>query len=67
MCKDIGAVALIDDSLKYALQCSETLKHVILFGNYGWNKNVEPLPENVTRVTSWVDIPDVLNSILEEI
>jgi hypothetical protein len=41
ICADLGASVLIDDSLIYALQCSKTLEHVLLFdyqGSYPWNK-----------------------------
>jgi hypothetical protein len=41
ICADLGATMLIDDSLIYALQCSQTLEHVLLFdyqASYPWNK-----------------------------
>jgi hypothetical protein len=65
ICADLGATVLIDDSLIYALQCSKTLEHVLLFdyqGSYPWNKVRPPvgddaeaaaLPANVHRVHSW--------------
>jgi hypothetical protein len=37
ICRDIGAACLIDDSLKYARQCSAELESVVLFGDYAWN------------------------------
>ena len=43
MCADVGAVALIDDSVKYACQCATACCDgdgpflTILFGEYGWN------------------------------
>jgi hypothetical protein len=39
MCKRVNAIAIIDDSTKYAYQCAPFLKKVILFGNYAWNQN----------------------------
>lgn len=39
ICKEIGAVALIDDSRHHALECARAgLKCVILFGDYSWNR-----------------------------
>mmetsp|Transcript_11538 Transcript_11538/g.13971 ORF Transcript_11538/g.13971 Transcript_11538/m.13971 type:complete len:209 (+) Transcript_11538:359-985(+) len=47
MCVKANAVALIDDSLSYAVQCSSQLAHmgfkVCLFGDYGWNQGVSTL------------------------
>ncbi len=37
MCREAGAVALIDDSVKYALDCAPTVEKVYLFGSYAWN------------------------------
>ena len=39
MCKRVNAIAIIDDSTKYAYQCAPFLKKVILFGNYAWNQD----------------------------
>ncbi len=54
MCKEIGAVLLIDDSLSYATQVSREGIHVILFGDYAWNqvKAKTNLAENVEIVFS---------------
>jgi hypothetical protein len=38
ICHSIGARLLIDDSVKYALQCVRDRIPVILFGNYAWNQ-----------------------------
>jgi hypothetical protein len=38
ICKDIGAVLLIDDSLQYAYQCHSSNIPVLLFGEYAWNQ-----------------------------
>lgn len=44
ICKDIGAVLLIDDSLQYAYQCHSANIPVLLFGEYAWNQkhSVQP-------------------------
>jgi extradiol dioxygenase family protein len=38
ICRDIGAVLLIDDSLQYAYQCHTANIPVVLFGEYAWNQ-----------------------------
>ena len=53
MCKKIGAVALIDDSLDYAKQCAAAGLPVFLFGDYPWNETAEPLDQRITRVGTW--------------
>lgn len=60
VCKEIGAVALIDDSLKHLLQCSEVGIEGILFGDYPWNQT-DSLPENISRCTNWIKVLDHLN------
>lgn len=39
MCRDIGALCLIDDSQIYAGQCAEEGIPCVLFGNYAWNSH----------------------------
>eukprot|EP00612_Vaucheria_litorea_P001644 CAMPEP_0171456040 /NCGR_PEP_ID=MMETSP0945-20130129/2692_1 /TAXON_ID=109269 /ORGANISM="Vaucheria litorea, Strain CCMP2940" /LENGTH=182 /DNA_ID=CAMNT_0011981397 /DNA_START=29 /DNA_END=575 /DNA_ORIENTATION=- len=56
MCRDVGAEVIIDDSLKYALECSKLDMAVILFGNYAWNKSHLKLPENVHRASTWAEV-----------
>ena len=68
MCADISAVALIDDSVKYACQCATQCSAdflTVLYGSYGWNDGPH-VPQimdetlkglmsagKVTRVESW--------------
>ena len=40
ICQSIGAVGLIDDSLKYALDCANHSIPCILYGEYAWNRGV---------------------------
>jgi len=66
MCRAANAVLLIDDSVKYARQCSTVLDGVVLFGNYAWNQLSEDesgLPENVTRANSWSEVARVLSDM----
>lgn len=53
MCRKIGAVALIDDSLEYARQCAAAGLPVFLFGDYPWNRSESALDARITRVASW--------------
>lgn len=46
ICHSIGACLLIDDSLKYAIQCVHDNIPVVLFGNYAWNQ-VKEAPEDI--------------------
>jgi uncharacterized HAD superfamily protein len=63
MCAKIGAVALIDDSLKYAQECAAAGIPVLLFGDYMWNRSAdEPLHEGVTRGTGWSAVTQILTS-----
>jgi 5'(3')-deoxyribonucleotidase len=64
MCKKAGACVLIDDSTKYARQCALSLDHVILFGQYAWNRNVEPFKSNVHRVRNWSEVETILSRYL---
>ncbi len=62
MCKKIGACALIDDSTKYARQCSSYLEYVLLFGEYAWNQNDgNSFPKNVRRARNWREVEVLLN------
>ena len=42
MCKALGALLLIDDSIENALSCASGTDpvHVLLFGDYQWNKRL---------------------------
>jgi len=65
MCKEAGAMVIIDDSLKYALDCSNNDIKVILFDldhSYPWNKSATELPEKVRRVKCWTEVPDLLHN-----
>jgi uncharacterized HAD superfamily protein len=66
MCKDIGAVLLIDDSLDYASQCAEAQLDAILFGDYAWNRSKQDLHENIVRVAHWLDVEKAIDEILEK-
>jgi hypothetical protein len=52
ICKNIGAMAIVEDHPEYARQCSENGIHVLLFSR-PWNKEDDFPAGKVTRVDSW--------------
>ncbi|CAN5403684.1 hypothetical protein BH10PAT3_BH10PAT3_7770 [soil metagenome] len=52
ICKELGASALIDDSLSNVKDCAAQGIRSVLFGSYTWNQTTE-LPEGVTRCADW--------------
>ena len=55
ICKEISAVAIIDDHLKNITECAEHGIEGILFGNYAWNQTKQ-LPAGVTRLLNWQEV-----------
>ena len=57
MCREIGAVALIDDSPSHVAACAAAGVQSFLFGEYGWNVSAGPcslvLTGRVSRVPNW--------------
>lgn len=60
VCLELGAIALIDDSVSHVSECAAEGVTGILFGDYPWN-NTEILPPNVYRCTDWQQVRDCLN------
>ena len=52
ICKEIGAVGLVDDSAGYAMDCAVNGIKVVLFGNYAWN-NATVEHDLIARADSW--------------
>jgi uncharacterized HAD superfamily protein len=55
ICKEISAIALIDDHLNYVLDAAKHGVECLLFGDYAWNQ-CEKLPDKVTRVKNWQEV-----------
>lgn len=55
ICKEIGAIALIDDHLSNVVSCPEHGIEGILFGDYPWNQS-KSLPDGVVRVNGWQEV-----------
>jgi 5'(3')-deoxyribonucleotidase len=52
VCKELGAVALIDDSIRHTSECPREGVEGVLFGDYAWNQ-APSLPDGVTRCEDW--------------
>ncbi len=52
VCQELGAIALIDDSLGHVTECAERGLTGVLFGDYPWNQ-ADELPQNVVRCADW--------------
>lgn len=52
VCLEIGAIALIDDSVQHVVGCVEAGVEGLLFGDYPWNQ-IEELPKGVVRCPNW--------------
>jgi 5'(3')-deoxyribonucleotidase len=55
VCLELGAIALIDDTIDHIVECSKSGVKGVLFGNYPWNQT-EVLPSNVTRCSNWQEV-----------
>lgn len=60
VCHELGAVALIDDSVEHVVTCAENGVEGVLFGDYYWNQTKE-LPPGVTRCESWQQVAEHFN------
>ena len=60
VCKELGAIALIDDSVVHVTGCAEVGIDGILFGDYPWNQTDE-LPEGVVRHKNWAGVLEYFN------
>jgi 5'(3')-deoxyribonucleotidase len=56
--KRIGADYLIDDQSKHCLAVADLGIETILFGDYGWNRDIGPLPPRVTRCFDWAAVEE---------
>ena len=53
--RQIGAKYLIDDQPKHCIAAAEAGIKTILFGDYGWNREIKLLP-NMTRAKNWQEV-----------
>lgn len=52
VCKEMNAIALVDDSLNHVLKCNEVGVQGILFGDYPWSSQND-VTEDVVRCKNW--------------
>ncbi len=62
VCKDIGAVALIDDSPSHHEKCVEENIGAVLFGEYGWNIDAK-VSEGIVRCKDWPAVGEYFDGI----
>lgn len=64
MCREIGALLLVDDSAVYACQCANESIDCILFGDYAWNRELAGLSDGakrfITRASTWKMVVDAI-------
>jgi 5'(3')-deoxyribonucleotidase len=58
MQRAVGADYMIDDQPKHCLAAAEAGIQAILFGDYGWNRDIGALPERVTRCKDWAAVQE---------
>lgn len=61
LCLEVGAQYLIDDQPKHCIAVAGVGIQALLFGNYGWNKNIV-LPGGVTRAKNWKDVEEYFDA-----
>jgi deaminated glutathione amidase len=69
ICRSIGAICLIDDSLKYAKDCASNNIACVLFGDYAWNQGIVDELHHmqfVQRASTWTAVEQAI-SCLEEV
>lgn len=60
ICQDIGAGYLIDDNYDHCRLASEIGINSLLFGDYGWNREVS-VGGNMRRAKDWYEIGEFFN------
>jgi len=60
---------LVDDSLRYATDCSSNGIACVLFGDYAWNRSPAgaDLPQRVRRASSWEEVEATIASLLNPV
>lgn len=58
LCKELGAELLIDDNVDHCKSALHEGIQAVLFGNYGWHKDV---PEGLVRCEDWPSILEYMS------
>uniref|UniRef100_A0A7S1C603 5'-nucleotidase n=1 Tax=Bicosoecida sp. CB-2014 TaxID=1486930 RepID=A0A7S1C603_9STRA len=73
LCKALQASVLIDDRVKYCAEVAPSMRRVLLFGDYAWNRagtskeDPSELPDNVDHVLDWTAVEEVLMGLWSEV
>lgn len=59
--EQIGANFLVDDQPKHCIAAAEAGIKTILFGDYRWNRDIEPQP-NIARAKTWQEVLEYFNA-----
>lgn len=62
VCKDLGAVALVDDHGDYVLEAARSGLPAVLFGFYPWNRQLET-HTLIRRAADWSEVPRALEGL----
>lgn len=62
LCVELGAAWLIDDNVEHAHTALERGIQVLLFGSYGWHKNIE-IHKDVVRCKDWTAVLEYFDGI----
>lgn len=65
ICRRSGVDFMIEDYIDYAAECAKSVKKVFLLDS-PWNKT-DDLPENISRVYTWYEIPEHLSKAKQSI
>lgn len=62
VCRSMGAIALVDDSLHHLRGCDEYKVSGILFGQYPWNSSLV-VPQEIKRINDW---PELVRYLMDD-
>jgi 5'(3')-deoxyribonucleotidase len=62
VCAEMGAFALIDDSVEHVETCAENGIEGVLFGDYPWNKTNGNLHQSIIRCENWEAVKEHFNA-----
>lgn len=62
LCAGLGAGWLIDDNVEHAHTALEQGIKVLLFGSYGWHKNIE-IHKDIVRCKDWAAVAEYFDGI----
>jgi uncharacterized HAD superfamily protein len=64
LCKEAGAVLLIDDSIDYVTHVAQHDMKALLFGDYPWNRKEYEHKKHIRRVNTWLQVEEAIEELL---